>query len=141
MSQARKLASLTQGLVTGSDLLNKAERLVEQTYSGGHRMQEVALPATTGTITLNLGAGNNFGGQLTGNIVLGNPSTMPVGQSGVIRIVNDAAAARTIAYGAYWKAPGGSMPSLTAVPGATDLFGYYVESSTRITIVKQEDTK
>lgn len=107
--------------------------------SGGHA-SEKALPATTGTVTLDLAAGINFGGTLTGNITLANPSNMSAGQSGVIRIVNDATP-RTIAYGSYWKAPGGAMPALTAVAGAVDVFGYYVESASRITIVAQQDSK
>lgn len=107
--------------------------------SGGHA-SEKALPATTGTVTLDLAAGINFGGTLTGNITLGNPSNMSAGQSGVIRIVNDATP-RTIAYGSYWKAPGGAMPALTAVAGAVDVFGYYVESASRITLVAQQDSK
>lgn len=107
--------------------------------SGGHA-SEKALPATTGTVTLDLAAGINFGGTLTGNITLANPSNMAAGQSGVIRIVNDATP-RTIAYGIYWKAPGGAMPALTAVAGAVDVFGYYVESASRITLVAQQDSK
>ena len=107
--------------------------------SGGHA-SEKALPATTGTVTLDLAAGINFGGTLTGNITLANPSNMSAGQSGVIRIVNDATP-RTIAYGSYWKAPGGAMPALTAVAGAVDVFGYYVESASRITLVAQQDSK
>lgn len=107
--------------------------------SGGHA-SEKALPATTGTVTLDLAAGINFGGTLTGNITLANPSNMAAGQSGVIRIVNNATP-RTIAYGSYWKAPGGAMPALTAVAGAVDVFGYYVESASRITLVAQQDSK
>ena len=33
------------------------------------------------------------------------------------------------------------MPALTAVAGAVDVFGYYVESATRVTIVQQADSK
>lgn len=110
-------------------------------FTSGNYCEEKALPATTGSVTLDLDAGVNFGGQLTGSIVMANPSHMHAGQSGVIRIVNDAATPRTIAWGAYWKTPGGIMPGLTASAGATDVFGYYVESASRITVIKQEDLK
>lgn len=119
----------------------KAALATQNIYTSGNHCPEKALPATTGSVTLNLATGVNFAGQLTGNITLANPSGMQPGQSGVIRIQNDAATPRTIAYGSYWKAPGGSIPALTAVAGATDVFGYYVESATRVTIVQQADSK
>jgi len=99
-----------------------------------------ALPATTGTVTLDLATANNFDGTLTGNITLANPSNIAPGQSGVIRIINDSTP-RTIAYGSYWKSSSGALPALTAVAGAVDLLGYYVESATRIWIGAQGDSK
>ena len=109
-------------------------------WTKGNRGAEAALPATIGTVTLDLGQANNWGGTLTGNITLSNPSSMPVGQSGVIRIVNDATP-RTIAFGSYWKAAAGSLPALTASAGATDDIVYYVESATRIVVAVLGDTK
>lgn len=102
---------------------------------------EQALPATSGSVVLDLALANNFGGQLTGNIVLANPANMVSGQSGVLHITNDGSTARTIAYGSFWKASGGVLPPLTASAGAVDIFGYYVESTSRITIVQQADSK
>lgn len=119
----------------------KASLAAQNALTSGNHCAEKALPATTGSLTLNLAAGVNFGGQLTGNITLANPSGMQAGQSGVIRIVNDGATPRTIAYGSFWKAQGGSMPALTPVAGAIDIFGYYVESAGRITLVQQADLK
>lgn len=99
-----------------------------------------ALPAMTGTITLNLAAQDTFEGTLTGNIVLANPSSMPVGQCGLIRITQGATP-YTISYGTYWKSASGQMPSLTATVGAVDILPYYVESATRIWIGIQGDSK
>lgn len=109
-------------------------------WTKGNRGAEAGLPATTGSVTLDLATSNNFGGTLTGNITLANPSSMPVGQSGVIRLVNDATP-RTIAYGSYWLAASGSLPALTAEAGATDDLVYYVESATRIVVAALGDTK
>ena len=95
---------------------------------------------TTGAVTLNLEDSNNWGGTLTGDITLANPSTMPIGQSGVIRLVNDATP-RTIAYGSYWKGASGELPALTAEAGATDDLVYYVESATRILVAAVGDVK
>lgn len=109
-------------------------------WTKGNVAAEQPLPATAGTVTLDLALGNNFGGPLTGNITLVNPTNMAAGQSGILRIVNDSTP-RTIAYGSVWKSPGGAMPALTAVAGAVDVFGYYVESASRITLVQQADSK
>lgn len=113
---------------------------VANVYTKGQSGAEAALPATTGPVTLDLVTSNNFGGTLTGNITLANPSSMPVGQSGVIRIVNDATP-RTIAYGSYWKSAAGSLPALTATAGATDDLVYYVESATRVVVAAIGDAK
>lgn len=109
--------------------------------TSGNTSQEKPFPATTGTVTLDLATGDAFGSQLTGNIILANPSNMVSGDSFMLRIQNDAATPRTIVYGSVWKAPGRSLPSLTATAGATDLFGCYVESTSRITIVAIQDSK
>lgn len=121
-------------------LAEKSGKDSPNVFTKGQSGAEAALPATTGTVTLDLATSNNFGGTLTGNITLANPSSMPVGQSGVIRIVNDATP-RTIAYGAYWKAASGSLPALTASAGATDDLVYYVESATRVLIAVIGDVK
>ena len=112
-----------------------------QTFTAGQRGGVVELPATSGDVTINLDLANNWTGVLTGNITLTNPINITPGQSGVIRIVNDVDTPRAIAYGSYWKAAGGVLPSLTAADSAVDLLGYYVESATRIWIGVQGDVK
>ena len=103
-------------------------------WTKGQSGAESALPATAGTVTIDLAQSNNWGGTLTGNIVLVNPSSMPVGQSGVIRLVNGTPPV-TIAYGSYWKpVDGATLPALTAVTAACDDLVYYVESATRIIV-------
>lgn len=113
---------------------------VAQTFTKAQRGAEAALPATTGTITLDLNTSNNFGGALTGNSILANPTNQTVGQSGVIRIVNGATP-YTLAFGTYWKFPSGVVPALTNTAGATDDLCYYVESPTRILANLQKDVK
>lgn len=104
-------------------------------WTKGNRGAVAAFPATAGTVALDLSLSNNWEVTLTGNIVLANPAVMPVGQSGVIRIVN--AGPYTNAYGSFWKpADGVTLPALTAVAGASDDLVYYVESATRIVVAK-----
>lgn len=122
-------------------LATKAALAVAQNWTAGQRSGFAAFPALTGTVTLDLAQRNNWeGNSLTGDIVLANPSSMPVGQSGVFRIVNGATP-RAIAYGSYFKGTNGVLPSLTSAGGAVDLIGYFVESATRIWIGAQGDSK
>lgn len=110
-------------------------------WLAGQRSGFAAFPALTGTVTIDLAQRNNWEANgLTGNVILGNPSTMPVGQSGVLRIVQGATP-YTIAYGSYFKATSGALPALTPAAGAVDLLPYLVESATRIWIGAQGDSK
>lgn len=132
--------ALINAAIAALNLGNYALLAATQSWTKAQRGAEVALPATTGTVTLDLSLSNNFGGTLTGNITLANPTNIVAGQSGVLRIVNGASP-YTIAYGSYWKAAAGSLPSLTATAGATDDLVYYVESATRIVVSALGDTK
>lgn len=104
-------------------------------FTKGQRGVPTALPATAGTITLDLAAANNWAGTPTGNFVLANPSSMPVGQSGVISMTDPGSV--TIAYGSYWKPTDGvSLPSMPGLAGAVVDLVYYVDSATRIIVGK-----
>lgn len=109
-------------------------------FTAGQAGTPKPFPATSGTVTLDLSQSNNWEVTLTGNIVLANPSTMPLGQSGVIRVINGASP-YTIAYGSYFKSTVGTLPALTSTANAVDLLPYYVESATRIWIGAQGDSK
>lgn len=84
------------------------------------------------TITPDLSLANHFTVTLGGNRTLANPTNPTAGQSGLIVITQDATGSRTLAYGTYWKFPGGSAPTLTTTANAVDLLAYYCESTTRI---------
>jgi hypothetical protein len=69
---------------------------------------------------------------LGGNRALGNPTNEKVGQSGVIRIVQDATGSRTLTYGTDWEFAGGVAPVLSTAANAQDLLFYYVIATDRI---------
>lgn len=69
---------------------------------------------------------------LAGNRAMGNPTNEKVGQSGVIRIVQDATGSRTLTYGTDWEFAGGVAPVLSTAAGANDLLFYYVIATDRI---------
>lgn len=132
--------NLVAAAMAGINISAYAKLAAAQVFTKGQAGLPKPLPATSGSVFLDLAEGNNWEGALTGNIVLANPDHIAPGQSGVIRIINGATP-YTIAYGSYWKASFGVFPTLTQVPGGIDLLGYYVEAPTRIWIGIQGDSK
>lgn len=85
------------------------------------------------TITPDFAVANNFSVTLGGNRTLANPSNLTAGQSGVIKLTQDATGSRTLAFGSYWDFAAGAAPTLTTTANAVDILAYYVDSSTNIT--------
>lgn len=100
---------------------------VAQDYTAAQRGSVVSL-ADGATITPDFSAGNNFAVSISGNRTLANPTNISAGQSGVIVVTN--AGANTLAFGSYWKFPGGTAPTVTA--SGTDVLAYYCDSASRI---------
>lgn len=84
------------------------------------------------TIVVNMAIFLNATVTLGGNRTLGQPSSTKVGQSGVIRIVQDATGSRTLAYHADWEFAGGTPPVLSTAANAQDLLFYQVLAANRI---------
>lgn len=84
------------------------------------------------TITPDFSLDNNFTVTLGGNRTLANPTNTNIGQSGVIFITQDGTGSRTLSYGANWKFPGGTAPTLTTTAGAVDALVYTVRGASAI---------
>lgn len=69
---------------------------------------------------------------LTDNRAMGNPTNEKVGQSGVIRIVQDGTGSRTLSYGTDWEFAGGTAPVLSTPAASQDLLFYHIIASNRI---------
>ena len=110
-----------------SEIANAAQLNAAQSFSAGQRGAIVTL-SDGATITPDFDAGNNFSVTISGNRTLANPSNINAGQSGTIVITN--AGANTLAFGSYWKFPGGTAPAVTA--SGTDLLVYYCDGASRI---------
>jgi hypothetical protein len=123
----------SDGVVTPAKLDRAyAELGATQSFTKAQRGAVVAL--TDGaTITADFAAANNFSVTLGGNRTLGNPTNVVAGQSGVIKITQDATGSRTLAYGSSWDFAGGTAPTLTTTANAVDILVYYVDTSTNIT--------
>lgn len=84
------------------------------------------------TIAVDMSTFLNASVTLGGNRTLGNPTNTKVGQTGYIKIVQDATGSRTLAYGSNWEFGGGVAPVLTTTANAVDILFYQVLSSTSI---------
>lgn len=86
------------------------------------------------TVTPDFNAGFNFEWTIGGNRTLANPSDAKSGQSGTIKIVQDATGSRVITYGNNWRFPGGSASGgvLSTAANAIDLIAYTVGTDGKI---------
>ena len=93
------------------------------------------VPLTDGaSIALNMTSGFNFSVTLGGNRTLANPNSPKVGQTGFIRVTQDATGSRTLALSSSYVTQGGSGVALTATPGAVDVLFYCVLGTTEVLI-------
>lgn len=80
------------------------------------------------SIVINGDNSSNYHLTLEGNRTLANPTNMRIGQKGIILVKQDAIGNRTLAYGSYWKFPGGASVGgvLSINPDAVDVIAYHV---------------
>jgi len=112
-----------------------------QSFTVAQRGTATALTSTSASIAVNLALANNFTHTFTESTTLANPTNIVAGQSGAIVFTQHASSPKTLAFGSYWKFPGGTAPTVTATNSAVDTLAYYVESSTRITARLLGDVK
>ena len=110
---------------------NNAVTNVAQSFTAAQRGSYVTL-TDAATVAIDLSLGNHFQIVLGGNRVIGAPTNVVAGQSGVIRLVQDATGSRTGSWNSVFKFPGGTAPTLTTAANSVDLVAYHVESATRI---------
>ena len=99
--------------------------------------------APAGTLTLNFGASNNFSvgagtgvtNAVTGNFVLGTPTNVVPGQSGIITFLQDSTGGRTItSRSTSWVGANGARVNLTAGANGQDSLLYFVDYDNRIVL-------
>jgi hypothetical protein len=122
-------ATVEKASISKDGLLSTAiSTTTAQTFSGGKAGNVNALTSTAGSIAIDLAVDINFSHTLTENTTLAAPSNPVAGQSGAITFTQHASSPKTLAYNAFWKFPGGTIPTLTAVNSAVDVLTYYVIS-------------
>lgn len=98
-----------------------------QSFSKGQRGAQVAL-TSTGAITPDFSAGNNFTLNLTVNNTLGTPTNVVPGQGGCVVLTQDSTS-RTLAFASFWKWAGTSTGTISTATGTVDLLAYYAYST------------
>tara|TARA_Y100001937_G_scaffold127355_1_gene199407 strand:+ start:254 stop:1333 length:1080 start_codon:yes stop_codon:yes gene_type:complete len=88
--------------------------------------------SNTGNVTLDFATNQNFVLTLTGNVVLTNPTTEAVGQSGFIVFIQDGSGSRTVSLGTDYETVGGAGLTLSTTASTTDVVPYIVVASSRI---------
>ena len=93
------------------------------------------------SITSSFDAGNTFVVTLGGNRTLAAPTSANIGQSGSIRVIQDATGGRTLSYNSAWQFVSGSAPTMDTSAGAQSILVYSVRSATTIDAVMIHDLK
>lgn len=123
-TKVNQCATAIQALITA---------IPEQNHSWNKAQRAPTASLTyAASITPDLNAANNFQVTLTGNMVINNPSPIPVGQTGFILLRQDSVGTRNLGYGSAFKFVEGIVPSLTQNANALDLLVYATLSTTEI---------
>ena len=83
----------------------------------------------SGNITLDFDTYQNFVLTFTGNVTFDNPSTVSVGQSGIIVIIQDGTGSRTLSLGTDFETAGGAGLTISTAASAVDVIPYFVKAS------------
>ena len=122
----------TPSVLVSSAGVNTTSTPTNLYVSGNAASNIVGLGTTSANTALNFSAGNNFSLQLTGSIVLSNPTGVTTGQSGIILIQQDSVGSKTCGFGSHWDFPSSTAPTLSTGANALDALTYFVRSSTSI---------
>jgi len=125
-------AGIATDLLGGNAGVNTTSTPTNLYVSGNAASNIVGLGTTDANTILDFGTGNNFSLELTGSIVLSNPTGVTTGQSGIIQIQQDGVGSRTVGFGSHWDFPSSTPPTLSTGANALDCLTYFVRSSTSI---------
>lgn len=84
------------------------------------------------TIATDASLSNIFTVTLAGNRTLSNPTNLVAGKTYIWQATQDATGTRTLAYGSYFKFPGGTAPTLTTAANSIDIIIGLATSSTEL---------
>jgi len=121
-----------KGSALGTTPAISIDENLKTTFGGGAVGATFVDATNTGNITLDYNLYQNFILTFTGNVVLVNPTTESVGQSGVIVVIQDGTGSRTIAGGTQYEWPGGAIGTISTGANSVDIIPYFVDAADSI---------
>lgn len=101
--------------------------------------EPVALTSSSNSTAWDMDSGINFTLSLGENTTIANPSNEKPGQSGYLKITQDATGSRTVAWGTHYVFAGGTAPTATTTANAVDVFLYVVLAADQVLVTSVLD--
>ena len=127
--------------ITGGAVITSAATFTGSVLVSGPVNVNTVTLTDAASITSSFDAGNTFVVTLGGNRTLAAPTSANIGQSGSIRVIQDATGGRTLSYNSAWQFVSGSAPTMDTSAGAQSILVYSVRSATTIDAVMIHDLK
>ena len=127
--------------ITGGAVMTSAATFTGSVLVSGPVNVNTVTLTDAASITSSFDAGNTFVVTLGGNRTLAAPTSANIGQSGSIRVIQDATGGRTLSYNSAWQFVSGSAPTMDTSAGAQSILVYSVRSATTIDAVMIHDLK
>ena len=144
---ARYATLSTTQTITGAKAFTSTVTMTgSATFTGS---VQVSAPVNVNTVTLtdaasitsSFDAGNTFVVTLGGNRTLAAPTSAGIGQTGSIRVIQDATGGRTLSYNSAWQFVSASAPVMDTSAGAQSILVFSCRSATTIDAVMLHDFK
>jgi len=146
-ADAKYVALTGTQTVTGAKTFTSAVTMAGSATFTGSVQVSTAVNVNTVTltdaasITSSFDTGNTFVVTLGGNRTLAAPTSAGIGQTGSIRIIQDATGGRTLSYNTAWQFTDASAPVMDTSAGAQSILVYSCRSATTIDAVMLHDFK
>lgn len=119
------LTGQSSAIASGAEFrAGTADRVISTDTLQAAAAEVTLTPATT--VTVDMSTFINAQITLNQNVTLGQPTNTKIGQSGSIRIFQDATGSRTMLFHSDWKFTGGQDPVLSTTPSGCDILFYQV---------------
>ena len=144
---ARYATLSTTQTITGAKTFTSAVTMTGNATFTGSVQVSTAVNVNTVTltdaasITSSFDAGNTFVVTLGGNRTLAAPTSAGIGQTGSIRVIQDATGGRTLSYNSAWQFVSASAPTMDTSAGAQSILVFSCRSATTIDAVMLHDFK
>ena len=146
-ADAKYVALAGSQTVTGAKTFTSAVTMTGNAAFTGSVQVSTAVNVNTVTLTdaasivPSFDAGNTFVVTLGGNRTLAAPTSANIGQTGSIRIIQDATGSRTLSYNSAYQFVSGSVPTMDTSAGAQSILVFSCRSATTIDAVMLHDFK